>query len=90
MFKRDHCFQKNLVICVVALVILTAETGCKKLVAVDSPYTSITSSNVYNSDQTAIGVLTGIYNQLSSCQPSRRVWQHRFTQFLFLWSFVSR
>jgi hypothetical protein len=41
-------------------------SGCKKLVEVDSPVTSITSVDVFNSDATAIAVLTGLYNQLSN------------------------
>ncbi|KAA2238788.1 RagB/SusD family nutrient uptake outer membrane protein [Chitinophaga agrisoli] len=41
-------------------------TSCKKLVEVEPPVTSITGTNVYTSDATAIGVLSGIYLTMSS------------------------
>jgi hypothetical protein len=41
-------------------------TGCKKLVEVPSPTTSLTSENVYTDDATAAAVLTGIYTSLST------------------------
>src|SRR5258708_22074203 len=40
--------------------------GCKKLVEVKSPPTSLTSENIYADDATAASVLTGIYTNLSS------------------------
>ena len=40
-------------------------TGCKKLVEVDAPVTSINAANVYTSDATAAAVLTGIYTKIS-------------------------
>jgi len=55
---------KSLVIPLLLLAILVA--GCKKLVEVDAPYTSINTSNVYATDPTAIAVLTGIYAQMSN------------------------
>jgi len=45
--------------------LLSMITGCKKLVDVAAPITSINSSNVYNSDATASAVLTGIYAKMS-------------------------
>lgn len=39
--------------------------GCKKLVEVDAPYTSVTSDNVYSTDATAIAVITGLYANMS-------------------------
>lgn len=39
--------------------------GCKKLVEVPAPYTSISAANVYTTDATSIAVLTGIYAKLS-------------------------
>jgi len=40
--------------------------SCKKLAEVSSPLTSINETNVYNSDATAISVLTGIYSAIST------------------------
>jgi hypothetical protein len=39
--------------------------SCKKLVDVAAPPTSISGTNVYNTDATAIGVMTGVYTQMS-------------------------
>ena len=41
-------------------------TGCKKLVEVEAPVTSVNPANVYASDATAIAVLTGIYANMSA------------------------
>ncbi|MEP7374551.1 MAG: RagB/SusD family nutrient uptake outer membrane protein [Chitinophagaceae bacterium] len=46
-------------------VILIALISCKKFVDVSVPYTATTSNTVFNSDGTAIAVLTGIYADLS-------------------------
>lgn len=35
--------------------------GCKKIIEVDAPATSLTSGNVFSSDETAISFLNGIY-----------------------------
>jgi hypothetical protein len=43
--------------------------GCKKLITVPAPVTSLTSENVYSSDATAAAVLTGIYTELSTSSP---------------------
>jgi hypothetical protein len=52
--------------CLILIAILPFEqSGCKKLVTVESPITSLTSTNVYNNDATAAAVLTGIYTSLS-------------------------
>jgi len=40
--------------------------GCKKLVQVDPPTTSITGASVYGSDATAIATMTGMYAQMSN------------------------
>ncbi|HEY8929563.1 MAG TPA: RagB/SusD family nutrient uptake outer membrane protein [Mucilaginibacter sp.] len=39
--------------------------GCKKLVEVSAPPTSLSNGNVYQNDKTAISVLTGIYTNIS-------------------------
>jgi hypothetical protein len=46
-------------------LVLLCFNRCKKLVDVDPPSTSVTGANVYNSDATAIAVLTGLYIQIS-------------------------
>ncbi|MDR3714167.1 MAG: RagB/SusD family nutrient uptake outer membrane protein [Puia sp.] len=40
--------------------------GCKKLVTVDAPLTSVNQANVYGNDASAIAVLTGIYTAMST------------------------
>ena len=47
------------------LLAFALATGCKKLVEVPPPTTELTSNNVYTNNATAIGVLTGIYTQMS-------------------------
>lgn len=47
-------------------LIVVSIGGCKKFVDVVPPTTSITGATVYNSDQTAISVLNGIYTSMSS------------------------
>jgi hypothetical protein len=43
------------------LTFLVLLTGCRKLLDVGAPTTSVTSANVYSSDATAIAAVTGIY-----------------------------
>lgn len=40
--------------------------GCKKLIEIDAPKTSINAANIYEKDVTAASVLTGLYSKLSS------------------------
>ena len=47
------------------------QTGCKKLVTVDSPSNGLTSENVYTNDATASAVLIGRYAGLGSNSPLR-------------------
>jgi len=47
------------------------QTGCKKLVAVDSPSNGLTSENVYTDDATASAVLISRYAGLGSNSPLR-------------------
>ncbi|PWG80822.1 RagB/SusD family nutrient uptake outer membrane protein [Pararcticibacter amylolyticus] len=44
--------------------------GCRKFLEIDAPKTAITQANVYQSDQTASQVLTGIYAGLSASMQS--------------------
>lgn len=39
--------------------------GCKKMIEVDPPITSLVNGSVFESDATAIAAMTGIYSQLS-------------------------
>lgn len=55
-----HRYQK--IYLLILLVIVS--TGCKKLVDVNPPITSINEANVYSNDATAISVLTGIYSNV--------------------------
>lgn len=45
-----------------AVIILS---GCKKLVEVDPPVTSVTGASVYTTDVTAISVLTGLFGNIN-------------------------
>jgi hypothetical protein len=52
--------------CSIAIMLLSlAMTGCKKLVEVDPPVTSVTGASVYGADATASAVLTGLYFKIS-------------------------
>jgi len=48
------------------IALLSAICGCKKLVEVSAPVTSINAQNVFNTDATAVAVLTGIYADYSN------------------------
>src|SRR5437879_4017471 len=50
--------------------LILIHTGCKKLIEVDAPATSINEANVYTDDATATAVLTGIYTQMSRSNSS--------------------
>jgi hypothetical protein len=54
---------------ILLLVILSSLPSCKKLIAIDAPYTSINQENVYASNSAAISVLTGIYSDMSNTGP---------------------
>lgn len=47
-------------------LLVIVSSGCKKLVTVAAPVTSITDANVYSSNATAAAVLTGIYTNFSA------------------------
>jgi hypothetical protein len=48
------------------ILLMIFELGCKKIVQVDAPYTSLTGKNVYTNNTTSISVLTGIYTQMGN------------------------
>jgi len=54
-------YLKVLFICVTVISLV----GCKKLIEVDGPVTSLSSANIYDNDATATSVVTGIYTNLS-------------------------
>ncbi|THU34737.1 RagB/SusD family nutrient uptake outer membrane protein [Niastella caeni] len=66
LYSGDHFLSRFYIFSIATVLILVFESGCKKLVDVDPPDTTITGSSVYASDATAIAVLTGIYTRLSS------------------------
>lgn len=51
---------------ILGLVFFSVNLGCKKLVEVDGPTTSLNSKSVYNNDATAIGSLTSLYVKLGA------------------------
>lgn len=75
------------------LFIAYSEYSCKKLVEVNPPSTRISAGNVYNSDITAIAVLTGIYSKISGTNfnspatiPTISLWTGLSSDELSLWS----
>lgn len=50
----------------VLYLILISCLSCKKFIEVDTPITSINEGNIYESDETAPSVLTGIYTKISN------------------------
>jgi hypothetical protein len=65
--KQDviYLINRNLSKSIVAIIILLALEGCKKLIEIGPP-NSIVSETAYNSDATAAAVLTGIYTYMSN------------------------
>lgn len=61
---------RYLTLCFPIALLYIIAIGCKKIVNVSSPITSITGASVFNSDATAIATLTGIYTNLSSANPT--------------------
>lgn len=46
------------------VIALTIGSGCKKFLDIPAPVTSINAENVYQSDNTAIAVITGLYTKM--------------------------
>lgn len=57
-------YKKTAIIIVATYGLLFS--SCKKFIEVDAPITSINKDNIYNTDNNAIAVLTGIYTKMSS------------------------
>jgi hypothetical protein len=78
------------------LMCILADCGCKKLVEVPAPSTSVTANNVYSTDAAAAAVLTGIYQELSESPlasaggiPSLTVFAGLSSDELTLWNGVT-
>ncbi|OQP47882.1 RagB/SusD family nutrient uptake outer membrane protein [Niastella populi] len=56
---------QNLKAALIIAITFIAQTGCKKLVEADAPRTSLNQGNVYNTNEAAISVLTGLYQQMN-------------------------
>jgi len=54
---------------IMAMAVMIMVSSCKKLVEVNAPVTSLTGTSVYDSDDNAISVLTGIYSAMSATVP---------------------
>jgi hypothetical protein len=67
LIELDFVFNDTFckVIVFFAVLVSSSMYGCKKFIEVEAPVTSINSANVYNTDFTAISVLTGIYTDIS-------------------------
>jgi hypothetical protein len=62
--------MKCIIIAVLTLILSACIlSGCKKLVEVDGPTTSVSFKNIYSNDATAIGAITSLYANLSVGSP---------------------
>lgn len=57
--------MKNILIIILGLFCITC-SGCRKLVDVEGPTTSLSLKNVFNNDATAVGAITSLYVDLVS------------------------
>ncbi|MFI5163248.1 MAG: RagB/SusD family nutrient uptake outer membrane protein [Sphingobacteriales bacterium] len=60
-----HFYKSKRISLMLAVILVTALSSCKKLVETPPPVTALTSDNVYTSDASAASVLTGVYTSLS-------------------------
>jgi len=58
--------KKTVIEIITLLTIINLGYGCKKLVDVDPPSTSLTSGNVYANNASATAVMSGIYSDISA------------------------
>jgi hypothetical protein len=65
MKKLLSIFKARFIINLIFIFCFINLTGCKKLIEVDPPDSSINSLNIYTDDALAASVLTGIYTKLS-------------------------
>jgi starch-binding outer membrane protein, SusD/RagB family len=62
--KRSPVYKA--VVVVVFVLLSFCFSGCKKMLELEAPYTTINSANAFASDATATAVLTGIYMNMSN------------------------
>lgn len=63
-----HTIRINPIICILILMLVVINIGCKKFVTVEAPPTSLSSQNVFLNDGTAAAVMTHTYVTLSDDQ----------------------
>lgn len=63
--KKLNNFYRYFFYFLTSSFIIVGLTGCEKLIEVDSPVDQVIGGDVYNTPATAVGVLTGIYSNLS-------------------------
>ncbi len=56
--------KRQYILIVASSCLMICHLNCKKPIDIEAPATSISDGNVYNSNATAISVLTGIYSKL--------------------------
>jgi hypothetical protein len=49
-----------------SILMMTSYSSCRKLIEVETPYTQLSSENVFNDNATVIGAITSIYTNLSA------------------------
>lgn len=64
--STTHKKQYNIFLNILIFIISICSTGCKKLISIDAPITSINGKNVYATDITAAAVMTGIYIKMTN------------------------
>lgn len=57
----------NRIICIASLLLVVA-TGCKKLIEIPASVSNIDDKNVFSTDASAVGVLNGLYVNMSTTQ----------------------
>src|SRR5215467_6803660 len=57
---------KKIFLAAALLPLVIGWSSCEKFLVIDPPSTSINEGNVYQSDATAIAVLTGIYTRIAN------------------------
>jgi hypothetical protein len=65
--RKPHMFSGTTIkglFCAMLAGIICFTVGCKKFIDVNAPGTSLTNTNVYSTDATAVAVVTGIYTNI--------------------------
>jgi hypothetical protein len=66
-------YYRSTVLFLASCFLLFGLAGCKKLIDVDPPSTTVNQGNVYNSDATAVAAMTSIYANMSNLAASSNV-----------------